>query len=345
MRLSVDSDFASGPKNKKLARVLGLHRHHTAGAISEVWAACYLARSPYLAIDDVDNAAEIDGFAEAMIAAGLAEKVTAGHSTTVDLEFRDEVVQVVLTAERDGVFIAGVCERIDFLLKQVEKSRRGVEAKRARKTTPPPMGYPAGEPMGRPAGSGTVHVNKPAGQPMGYPAGEAMGRPAGEPARVDPTSLSSASPLALDQISESPPGGARAIPPRGLSTWAMHELDAIRSRVATRFGWTDVRPLHPQDPGRGHLQERIAENLAEAEANVRHVLAVAEADAIANETVEFLTGKIFEYESWRKKLGMRLGDVRPRAGARAPAQRTALSAAEEFIARARAEEAAAEEAL
>ena len=103
-----------------------------------------------------------------------------------------------------------------------------------------------------------------------------------------------------------------------LVSWAMGEIDAIRARVASRFGWTDVRPLHPMDAGRGHLLERIAEDPARAADNVRHVLAVAEAEAISKKTVEWLTGAMFKFESWRKKLGMRVEDARKAPTAHGP---------------------------
>jgi hypothetical protein len=99
----------------------------------------------------------------------------------------------------------------------------------------------------------------------------------------------------------------------------MAEVDAIRKRVAARFGWTDVRPLHPMDDGRGHLLERIAEDPEHAEPNIRHVLEVAEAEAIAKRTVEWLTGAMFKFESWRKKLGMRVEDARRAAKSASPA--------------------------
>jgi len=95
-----------------------------------------------------------------------------------------------------------------------------------------------------------------------------------------------------------------------LVSWGMDEVDRIRSRVASRFGWTDVRPLHPQDAGRGHLRERLVESGDRAEENLKHVLAIAEAEAVTKRTVEYVGGAMFKSESWGKKLAMRIEDAR-----------------------------------
>ena len=71
-----------------------------------------------------------------------------------------------------------------------------------------------------------------------------------------------------------------------------------------------MKPLHEHDPGRRDLQERIRESGDRAAENVDHVLAVARAEALAKNTVEYLTGRMFEADSWRKKLGMRVDDAR-----------------------------------
>lgn len=97
---------------------------------------------------------------------------------------------------------------------------------------------------------------------------------------------------------------------RQLGTAAWDRLNALRDRLAKQFGWTDVRPLHPQDPGRTELAARLRESGPEAEANLDHAFAIAEAEAIAKATPEYLSGAMFSPESWRKKLAMRVDDVK-----------------------------------
>jgi len=87
--------------------------------------------------------------------------------------------------------------------------------------------------------------------------------------------------------------------------------------MAVDFGWTDVRPLHPQDPGRTELAHRLRESGDEAEANLDHVLSVTEAEGRAKGTTMYLTGGMFGAERWRNALGMRREDAtRSRAGPR-----------------------------
>lgn len=321
MRLSVDSDFVNGPKNKRLARKLGASRFQTAGQCLEVWSACYITRSPFLVAEDVDNAAELDGFADAMVAAELAERVPAGHRVTVELEFRDEVVPVTIEADCDCLLIAGVLERIEFLLRQVEKSRRGVDAKRRR---------PVGEPERQ-----THYVSEPAGSPMGRPAGY----PQGQPARVNPTSSASssassspsasASPSDLDRISRSPARArdpSTAVPGQAeraqLADRAVRRIDELRAELAAANGWTDVKPTHPMAPGIAELRARILEAGDHAERDVEHVLQVMFAEARSKNTVRYLDASAFEQRSWSRKLAMRVEDAR--ANPKAAGSRSAL---------------------
>ncbi len=97
--------------------------------------------------------------------------------------------------------------------------------------------------------------------------------------------------------------------------WA--QLNAARLAIASERGWADVQPLHPMDPGRTELAERLRESGASGEASARHVLAVAAAEARAKGTVRWLTGSVFDAARWRNGLGMRVADAAVAPGDRA----------------------------
>lgn len=89
------------------------------------------------------------------------------------------------------------------------------------------------------------------------------------------------------------------------------ELDALRQTIARELG-VEVRPLLAQDPGERALAMRIREapDLARAEADIDHVLAIYAAEArLPPGSVQWLTGAMFEERSYRRALGMTLADV------------------------------------
>lgn len=97
----MDSSIATDPRFKLLALRLKISRNETAGALFHVWLACYEQRRADMSKLEIDVAAEIDGFADALIAERLADN-------------------------RNGrVAIHGAKKRIEFLKSQREKGRRG----------------------------------------------------------------------------------------------------------------------------------------------------------------------------------------------------------------------------
>ena len=107
-RVNLDSEMRNDPRIRKLTRALGEHRLLVHGRLIEVWWLCYEGITDVLRAEDVDDAAELDGFAVAMVASRLAEQLDAGH-----------------------VRIVGAAKRIGYRLKQVDAGHRGGE-KRAR---------------------------------------------------------------------------------------------------------------------------------------------------------------------------------------------------------------------
>lgn len=145
MRVNVDA-APDDPGVKRLALKLKLPRPQALGCLVCVWRECYRRKTVFLAIDDVDAAAEIDGFATAMVAADLAERAKKGANATIQVKLRREpaeTVDIVVTAEKDGVRIRGAADRIAFLFVQAERSKLGVEARRNK-----PKGLPRGQPKG-----------------------------------------------------------------------------------------------------------------------------------------------------------------------------------------------------
>jgi hypothetical protein len=108
---------------------------------------------------------------------------------------------------------------------------------------------------------------------------------------------------------------------RHLVAWGLDELNRIRARVAERFGWTDVRPLPTQGRIETDLLDRLRSAGDQADGHLRHVLRIAELEAVDKQTVEYLGGGIFSDAAWSKKVAMRASDVkRARPAGDAPAR-------------------------
>jgi hypothetical protein len=114
MRVNVDDQALTEPRMRRMARHLTkLHAREVPwqevlGRILPVWMLCYQRRTPVLEVVDIDVSAEFDGFAEAMLAAGMAR------------------------AEGEGghVYVCGVSERIEFLERQAEKGRKSGQVRK-----------------------------------------------------------------------------------------------------------------------------------------------------------------------------------------------------------------------
>jgi hypothetical protein len=97
----MDSSIATDPRFKLMALDLGISRNELAGALFYVWLACYERRSERLSKRLADASAEIEGFANALVEAELADD------------------------DDDSILVHGAAVRIEFLLKQAEKGRKG----------------------------------------------------------------------------------------------------------------------------------------------------------------------------------------------------------------------------
>jgi len=104
MRVNMDSSIATDPRFKMVAKHLGVSWREVVGSAFLVWLTCYERRSATLRRIEIDIAAEVDGFADALCKFALAD------------------------AENDElVHIHGVVARIKFLERQKRLGARGGE--------------------------------------------------------------------------------------------------------------------------------------------------------------------------------------------------------------------------
>ena len=118
-RLSLDLRVWTDPRVRRLARATSMSMRETVGTLCAVWSVCYEAKSPAIDAIDVDVAAERDGFAEIMVLAGLAANIGGAAPG----------------GEAVRVRVAGVEERIAYLLAQAERGRAGGQARAKRSLT------------------------------------------------------------------------------------------------------------------------------------------------------------------------------------------------------------------
>ncbi len=111
MRVNMDSSIRGDPRFRLLARRLEVDWKTAIGACWLAWLACYERRRPDLPLIEIDIAAEIDGFADALIAVGLADR-----------------------SDDDRAVLHGVEPRLAFLKEQAVRGAKGGKAKGKRGT-------------------------------------------------------------------------------------------------------------------------------------------------------------------------------------------------------------------
>lgn len=108
MRVNVDEQAISEPRIKRMAKRLARSHYEVLGRLMPVWMLCYQRRSAVVQPIDIDIAADLDGFAEAMVSEEMAD------------------------IDEAGVYVRGVLNRIEFLEKQSQKGRKSGEVRRGR---------------------------------------------------------------------------------------------------------------------------------------------------------------------------------------------------------------------
>jgi hypothetical protein len=109
-RVNLDGKVWKDPRMKRLAKRRSWSLRETIGTCAAVWDVAYDNKTPIMPRIDVDTAAETDNFADDMVAEDLATPVGAN---LLDVRLR------------------GVTERIEYLLTQAERGRKGGFAKAA----------------------------------------------------------------------------------------------------------------------------------------------------------------------------------------------------------------------
>lgn len=279
-RMSIDDKLLRDPRAIRLGRAFGWRRQEAVGRLMDVFSLAYDRERDVIAAADIDIAAEQEGFADCMIEVDLAEEV------------------------RGGVRIKGAAERIAYLQGRHEAGRLG--------------GLKSAETRRKKAQQKSKHTfdfhEAPGNPPDPVPDPPPDPVPDGVPDLPDPDP-----PLPRAGATPDPePPAAAAAPPRGLERrqvlraqiWA--SLVAARARVAAELG-VPARPLMAQDPGEISLATLLAtagDQLEETATTALHVVAIAEAEARRDRSLQWLTGVIFEPRNFRRLAAMSLEDAR-----------------------------------
>ncbi len=108
MRVNMDSSIAFDPRFKMIAKSLGISLREVIGSCFLLWLHCYQSRSERLSVAQANASADVDGFAEAMIVAGLADEENVNGAVWLKVH--------------------GVKERIRFLTNQRSRGKAGGKA-------------------------------------------------------------------------------------------------------------------------------------------------------------------------------------------------------------------------
>jgi hypothetical protein len=107
VRVNVDSQALRDPRFRRAAKRLQVSHHEVLARCIHVWMVCYERREPVITREDIDIAAELDGFTDALVSSELAESLTPNE-----------------------IYVRGVSERIQWLEKQSERGKRSGERRR-----------------------------------------------------------------------------------------------------------------------------------------------------------------------------------------------------------------------
>ena len=183
MRINVEGSALRDPRMKRLARLTGGTVFETMGRLLYVWALAYDRVVVTVPTVDIDDVAELTGFADRMVEAGLAADAGAGL-----------------------VRISGAEHRIRYLQGQSERAHKRWNGERnANALQTQSAGDARALPSGSGSPSGSPQQRTPATSPgSGSPSGSPQQR---TPATSPATSAGSAAPAGKKRA------GARALPP------------------------------------------------------------------------------------------------------------------------------------
>lgn len=107
-RMSIDDKIGRDTRLMRLAKACGWSKRETAGClVLSVWPLCYDRECAELEDVDVDVAADMDGFAQLMVNAGLATRVKPGWVRVSGSEERIKYLQTKRSAGQKGGIESG----------------------------------------------------------------------------------------------------------------------------------------------------------------------------------------------------------------------------------------------
>lgn len=295
-RMSIDDKFPRDPRVIKLGRRFGWSRREAMGALIDVYQVAYDRERDVLPAEDIDIAAEREGFVAVMVECELAEYVGS------------------------GVRIRGAAERIAYLNHKAEAGRIGGvksgESRRNRREAERSTASSNREARGNPP--------DPVPDPPPDPVPEDQNLP---PAREIPPSTEPAQPPEAPRPAPVPapawgmPNPAevarlRMIGDLALATWK--RVSDERMERARALKLAGVLPLPTISPGHqpkafDELRQRIREEGAAARDVCDHVVKVLVGQAKDTKSIEWLSEKAFLEGSWRTARSAPLGGTKSQA--------------------------------
>jgi hypothetical protein len=300
-RMSIDDKLLRDPRAIRLGRAFGWRRQEAVGRLMDVFALTYDRESDVLPAADIDIAAEQDGFTDRMIEVDLAEHVRGG----VRIKGAAERI-AYLQGRHEAGRLGGLKSAETRRKKAQQKSKHTFDSDEARRNPPDPVPDPVPD------------------DPPDLPDTDLS--PARVPAAVsDPAVAVPASRPAPVPIQ----GDPALVQRQALRTELWRELAAARAAVGAELR-VEHRPLAAHDPGERVLSLLIAgaPDLEGIAADVRHAIAIATAEARRDQSLQWLTGVIFDERNFRRLTAVTLEEARrPRPAkpgapaARMPARR------------------------
>jgi hypothetical protein len=315
VRINIEDRALRDPNiNRRLPRFTGLSRFDAFGRLLHVWGLAYDQRSAFALIEDVDDRAEHEGFAMAMVQAELAELTS---ETTIRMRGVEERIEYLVSAAESGQ--KGGATRA----KQAAAGGRGAGGKFTKGSTTRPLVDCQGSSKGHPtAPLDADHTSSSGSAPSPVPDQAPLSRPTGARDPSTPVLATGTAPQVQSVAAAPPPIGHYV-------TLAVELLNAARTEVDPNHRPVVADLAFDYDLG-AHLR-RLPE--AEREPAIRHgIAAIAEAVRIGKEEIGALrTGELAGPRSWAKWQAAPTTSRPPRArgdppGARPPPRRHTAAA-------------------
>jgi uncharacterized phage protein (TIGR02220 family) len=154
-RMSIDDMLGRDPRLLRLAKACGWSKRETAGClVLDVWPLCYDREKSELDDVDIDVAADMDGFAQLMVNAGLAARVRPGRVRISGSKERIKYLQ----SKRDAGYKGGL-KSGESRSKQTKQNSSTSEANSKQTST-------TGQASGNPSASASVPPSASASVPV-----------------------------------------------------------------------------------------------------------------------------------------------------------------------------------